>query len=349
MNTILGFIKDPHLGYGFKNRIRVDYNGDYDKKLEFIKKYSKDNQIKSIIATGDVFDNSYLQDWGHSHYIANTAKIEELTEDLDLYSIDGNHDQFSGSPEFTWIDKNGNIKRTVYGDIVKRGLIKHIDYRTPVELGNCIIFGISYMNNKEDVKEALNFISEYQTDLFKIAVMHQNCTPNSVKNITDFTYSELCKYEINCFVLGHYHIGYPTMELEGSLFINPWNLFRVARDYEVKMDNHIPEMVVLKVNDDKSYEFEHITIPHKSFEEAFVKDFREILSQKAKIEDGHSFIKIVDLDKMRIDLSDTEIIDKVYELNGTLNIKHKDIAQRLLLGEQYHEVLNQTVLEEDNE
>jgi hypothetical protein len=39
----------------------------------------------------------------------------------------------------------------------------------------------------------------------------------------------------------------------------------------------------------------------------------------------------------------------VYELNGTLNIKHKDIAQRLLLGEQYHKVLDQTVLEEDDE
>lgn len=339
----IAFVKDPHFAYGFKNRIRVNYNEDYDNKINYIKKYCKDNQIDNLIATGDVFDNSYLEAWTHSHYIANVSKIEELTEDLNLWSIAGNHDQFGGSYEFEWIDRNGNNKRTVYGDFVSRGLVKHLDYKNPTVLGNSIIFGISYLNTKEETIEAIKFIESYDSELFKIVIMHQNCTPNSVKNITDFTYSELCKYNIDCFVLGHYHIGYPTMELENTLFINPWNMFRVSRDYQVKMDEHIPEIITLQVNEDKSYEFKHVELPFKSFDKAFIKDFRDILAQKAKQEDGSAFIKVIDLDKMRIDLTDAEILDTVFEANDSVTLQHKTIAEKLLLGEPYKESLSKII------
>lgn len=327
--------KDPHSSYGFNNIIRVNYNADYDAKLAFIQKYYHENNIDAFVTTGDMFDNSYLEKWSFSHYIANINKWDILKKSgMNILTIDGNHDQFSGTYSFSWKDRNGNIKSTVYGDCVNRGIFTHIPHN-PKTIDNSVFYGIGYKHTKDEVISELNEISaNIDSSKFNIVVLHQNVTPHPINHITDFTYDELSEFEnINCFILGHYHVGYPTEMHKGILFINPWNLFRVSRDYEVQLDKHIPEIIDLEIRSDDNGEFNinytHIELPHKSFDDAFVYNFKDEIKKKAKKDDTNLFDEI-HLDDVRSEVSDQDIIELIGEKSDKFSESDTNLAKSLM-------------------
>ena len=71
--------------------------------------------------------------------------------------------------------------------------------------------------------------------------------------------------EISAWVCGHLHRGFPTSKHKGRIFVNPWSMTRLARNYYVLGDEHIPTMV--RLNSDLTYE--DIPLPCVSFKEGF--------------------------------------------------------------------------------
>ena len=76
MNQII-FIKDPHLAFGFQNRIRKNYEQDIRAKLEFISNYAQQYGIKNIVFTGDVFDHQQERGWSFRQFLANKNILEK--------------------------------------------------------------------------------------------------------------------------------------------------------------------------------------------------------------------------------------------------------------------------------
>ena len=283
--------KDEHLQLGFRNKFRKPgWEEDVNQKHQFIIDHMIKNNIKIKITTGDIFDKQ--TNWTFKQFISNKKILEMYKEvDIEVYSIAGNHDMLDGR-----ID----IKDSPFEEMTNEGLIKHLSL-TVKDLSEdgitkAKVCGMDYRYIEND-KDKEDFLSDLSTAFYnfegvKMMVIHQNVTPDK-QRVTEFTYDELSKVcqekGIDIIVCGHYHIGYPTMELNGVVIINPWNLWRVVRDYNVKEELHTPEFVVLDL---ENMSWEHVTVPHKTYSNAF--DLKEIDFYKNLKKENQSFFKFAE-------------------------------------------------------
>ena len=314
MNTqeSLIIIKDPHLSLGFRNKFRKPgWEKDVYSKHLFIANYCIENNISKVVSTGDVFDKQ--SQWSLRQYQAN-KKILELYKDnnIEFISIAGNHDYLEGRE---------NIKDSAFEEYTLEGYIRYISNYNHIDTDFIRIHGIDYHHvdptkeSKEDYLQKIKDHLSVDKDKINLLVIHQNITPNK-NQVTDFTYDELSEVlnEINIEVIacGHYHVGFKTEYHKNILFINPWNLWRVVRDYDVRENIHTPEFVVLSVDKDKTISYENIIIPHRSYNEAF--DLKSInFYKEIKKESFDFFNKIQNLEELSFDSddSDSNVIKKI--------------------------------------
>lgn len=276
-------LKDPHLNFGFANRIRVNHNSDLKNKIKFVENYCITNKVQNIFFTGDVTDTNEEDKWTFKQYRLNKSVLNNLKDSgINLYSPAGNHDMFNG---FNGTDE------TVFGELVKENVINYLtkepiimtfdpgigaspnvpnpnglsmpglpviaqEEQKPKTIG---IFGIDYSKHVDLVKEQLNNIHLSNGIDLKIVVFHAHCTP-SIVAVTDFTYEQLIKdyFNIDIFICGHYHGGFPSWvfakkDAQGNdtkqhtTIINNWSFQRVVRDYYNEMEIHIPEMEHIRI------------------------------------------------------------------------------------------------------
>ena len=287
--------KDEHLQLGFRNKFRnPGWEKDIFFKHKFIINYMLENNIEYKLTTGDILDKQTK--WSFNQYLEN-KKILDLYKEakIKVISIAGNHDMMEGRQ---------NTDESVFQEYVNQNLINHINEEKSMEIDNVRLHGIDYKDPAiVEKNDFFNLIKKIKTEKDKsnILVIHQNITPEK-ERVTDFTYDEIsrvCKNQgINILICGHYHIGYPTINMNDVIIINPWNLWRVVRDYEVQQDNHTPEFVVIDINDDIKYE--HVIVPHKKYHEAF--NIMEVDTYN-KIKKQFNFIQNIDLD---IDMNQKE-------------------------------------------
>ena len=306
-------IKDPHFAFGFANRIRYDYENDVSRKIDFIKAYVEKNNVKHIIMTGDIIDSSYEDKWSFKKYRVNKRKFQYLAESAQLHSNVGNHDYFHGFE---------NTEDTIFGEMIDEKILSNLTLN-PICIhsgaASLIIQGIDYSFNQENVEvelakfNAVN-INDYH---FKIAVLHSNVTPNEVDHITDFTYGTLAeKYgDIDMFICGHYHLGYPTKTIarpngKNCTFVNNWNLVRVVRDYEVEMGDHTPEFEHIKIlwdATDKQFNLLRATVevPHRTYEETF--RVKEVNLLRKTNSEKFSFFDEINIENL---IADSDLTDE---------------------------------------
>lgn len=319
-------IKDPHLSFGFQNRIRHNYEKNILAKLEFIKGYCKSNWIKYLICTGDVFDSSTEDKWSFKKYRKNKRVIESLgiNNGVEIYSNVGNHDMFHGFE---------GHNETVFGEMVHDGFMKNITNSPLIlEEDNSIIKvqGIDFSVDNNIILENLRVFDEEIIPgkiIYKVAVLHSNITPDEVTHVTDFTYKSLIDTfpDIDMFICGHYHLGYPTTEIlredgKSAIFINNWNLTRVVRDYEVQLDEHTPEFehVIISydiINHKFITDIKNIKIPFVPYKDAFIDKVIDILRKsKQEIFNFFSQINFADI-KEDSKSTDEELLEKIKTKN----------------------------------
>lgn len=319
-------MKDPHLSFGFQNRIRKNYEKNILQKLNFVKEFCKENNIQNVIFTGDVFDSSTEDKWSFKKYRKNKRVLENFKEDyLQLFSNVGNHDMFHGYEE---------SNDTIFGEMVHDDILQNItDNPILLQEDSAIIKiqGIDYSNDNSIVEGKLREFNEESypgRKVYKIAVLHSNVTPKTVDKITDFTYKSLKEdySDIDMFILGHYHIGYETVQEcrengKDVVFINNWNFTRVVRDYEVELDEHIPEFEYVQIQYDKINKvFDTITktinVPFIPYSDTFsVKDIDILKKSKKEI---FEFFNNIDFEAVKEDSkkSDDSLVQKIVNTNG---------------------------------
>ena len=305
-------IKDPHFAFGFQNRFRKDYEGDIRAKLEFIKNYCLQNSVDKIIFTGDVFDAQYEKKWSFKQYVKNKKILEEyfVNNGIVLYSVAGNHDFFNGKEE---------IKGTIYGEMVETGIIHHLS-TSPYISKDIEIYGIDYSSDIEHIVGRLmeiNIIPKPHNKR-RAVVLHQNVTIKETP-FTDLTYKFLAETfsNIDIFILGHYHVAefesgvYIVQKPKETIFISPWNLTRVVRDYYVKMDEFDVNAIHLSIDDNNKLTLTTVPIPHKPFAQAFIPEMINFLHVSKK-DQFKFFEQIKDFDMiLEENTTDEEILQKL--------------------------------------
>ena len=182
--------------------------------------------------------------------------------------------------------------------------------------------GIDWSATRDKVIARIDEINKKEG--LKAVVIHMNVTDKQTP-FTDFTKVFLAKTfdNIHIWVLGHYHVGSDPVIIEKKLFIDPWNLVRVARDYDVKMDKFDVNMAVLTVGE--KLKIDMISVPHKPFREAFIEDYVNMLQVGSK--DVFSFFKNINIDEA---LSETETDEQLLEtLARSANISAAGVNPRV--------------------
>jgi DNA repair exonuclease SbcCD nuclease subunit len=337
MNKV-AFIKDPHLMFGFSNNIRKPLgNGSGNswekniyRKLEFIADRMIASGIYILIFSGDVFDRSKRSDWSFNKWIKHKKCLEEifLSKGIEIYSVQGNHDMFDGKD---------TLEETIFGEMVEYGIIKHLT-NNPLEFqtqnGLVKIFGNDYSFTKEKQKLKFSDKNIESENIISMLVSHTNISPNE-DQLVDFTYQELAENfrNINVHLCGHYHLGFESTIINDITFINPWNMTRVTREYQVRMDNHTPEVVFLdldRYNNTSTDWIEHVVLPHVPFHEAFNEEVVSVLkeNQKFKFFENSSNGDISLDGLINEDLDDNQLLSVI--INSVLVDKSVNEKQALL-------------------
>jgi len=300
--------KDEHNQLGFRNKFRKPgWENDLKYKHDFIIKYMKDHDIKYKITTGDILDNQ--KHWTFKQYSLNKNLLKKYQNNgLKIITPAGNHDMLEGR-----ID----IQDSPFEDLVKSKIINHVNFSSffmKDEKEEVEVIGFDYRNilSKDDKEKFLDDCKKYlescKKDAKKIIIMHQNITPDKTR-VTEFTYDELSElandYNVDCIICGHYHLGYKSVMHNNVLFINPWNFWRVVRDYHTREDEHMPEFVVL---DTKTMKTIHVEIPHKKYTEAF--DIKEIEAFKSIKQEIFDFFEKVSFDTIEDEDDDSNLLLK---------------------------------------
>jgi len=324
--------KDEHLGLGFRNKFRQPgWEKDVEFKHQFIINYMNMKNIHYKLTTGDIFDHQTR--WSFKQFLANKKLLEKYKkEDLKIISTAGNHDMMEGRKD---------IKESVFEEMVNDNLIIYPEDDSNILIdedgnsqGEVHIIPYRYILNTEDKDEYFNEITSLlikNDNLNQFLIIHQNITPDERENITEFQYDEITKAcekkGINILIAGHYHVGFPTIKMNNVLVINPWNLWRVVRDYETREDEHKPEFVILDL---QTLETEHVEIPYKKYEEAF--NLMEVDTYKKLKEESFTFFETFkDINIENVDEKDINILQRLKkELVEKLNIDENSIKDIFL-------------------
>ena len=319
-NGVVAFLKDIHLMFGFRNLIRKPgWENDIILKLETVKNLMIEKNCNILLLSGDILDRSKSKEWSFKLYLKVLNLLQEIfvQHGINIYSIQGNHDMFDGAE---------TLEDCVFGKLVEDGIINHIT-NYPLELlfqddegarKRAIIYGLDYTNVRDNtvaLMQQVNDIELVNDSDIKCIMTHTNITPNETQ-ISDFTYKFLSESypKIDVHFCGHYHLGFEPDKLGSTTFINPWNMTRVIRDYNTKMEFHIPEVTFVDFKkfskDALPMDFVEVhELPCKPFSEAFRE---EVISLLEENENGFKFFEegVVDLDELleSQELTDAEII-----------------------------------------
>ena len=345
-NPLFEFIslKDPHMNFGFANRIRYNHQLDLTGKLDFVRTWCKNKNVQNIIATGDLTDTNEEKKWSFNQYVLNKNELLKFKADgITIWSPAGNHDMFNGMVQ---------TNNTVFGEFTREGVIKHISkepiYKAiPIDnlTKNIVCFGVDYAKHKEHVQANLKIINDYNIpgQSIKMVVFHSHCTPAEIA-VTDFTYDSLAKDypDIDVFICGHYHGGFPTTLIPKSnipinngsnknntLIINNWSFQRVVRDYYNELDIHTPEFEYIKigwsvVTNDFIIGRETIKIPCKSYNETFKPKAVELL--KLTKREQFEFFEKINFEDIPVGDDDIETL-KVLSIKG--NFEQEVVAKAI--------------------
>ncbi len=308
---------DPHLCIGVATPAGRNPDTFYDEqrsKLAFIKKYCVDNNIRDYAIAGDLLNYKTPSSYDTSSYNALTKELNLLTEQLNLWSISGNHDLKMSSREMK--------EQSVYHVFVKARLLKDVANKTEVlyqDQNYVTLSGIDFNPSKSDLLREIEELNKnLSSEHFNILMIHEHLLPTgeSLPFGQHINYDDFLQFKnINLIISGHLHKGYETRQLssvdvdgDGSehtiTFVNPWSLTRVARDHYALSDSHKPELVDIKIDEKtKEVTWEHVEIPHKSFDKAFIKE--TLISEEAHQLDISNFVNQIN----SFESSETDILN----------------------------------------
>jgi len=248
---------DPHFRFGFPSPIsrKDDYNTVINEKIDQIVKIGVEHGVVAVLVAGDVTDKKYPSSYSLSSISGNMALMQKLGSEVEhgVLTIPGNHD-------LPW-SNYAEMDRSFYGLMSQVNMITDLSF-SKTRIGDTVIYGVPFLSDSKQLFEELEKINtNADPDLYNIVMTHEhfismNDEVGDLKYSSFHTYEDLVKFDkINGFVMGHLHRGfkptyYETKSGRKQWYINPWNIYRLARNYYVLNDEHTPEVAILDTDND---------------------------------------------------------------------------------------------------
>ncbi|MCG8514530.1 MAG: metallophosphoesterase [Halanaerobiales bacterium] len=289
MNDIK-FIVTGDLHWTGKNpKARLDnYKEALSLKLKEIFELALHHKCKGVIIPGDIFDSpgaslSVISELGNLLYQAskmdvktNPSVIPDPLCPMDIFTIAGNHDVYSGN-------KN-TLNRTPYGLLKQFRILTHIEEFVFPGFG-LVLQGHSY--NAEITDKALSYYLPHDSDFYidepriKMLVTHGMLLDKAPGyELRHTLMSDVAEHPNapDILINGHEHNGFGIKKINNTLFINPGSIGRIKATEE--NINRIPQVALLTIpTEGKGDPFAEL-IPLKS-----AKPGHEVLSREHIIEE----------------------------------------------------------------
>lgn len=256
------YFTDTHIrGRAPKNR-KDDFVLTLERKLYEIINIIKEDKIDFVLHGGDLFHRPDISVSIVSRFARILAQIPKP-----IYIISGNHDVYGHNPN--------TINRTMLGLLSDLKIVNLIDNKKvilekddiKVQLtGQPYIYDIDNHNKNSYYK-----VDEKSRDIdYAIHLVHGMLLDRPFIKGVPYTLIEDIKDTLADITLaGHYHSGFPDVQIDGKYFINPGSMVRISNSL-AEIDR-LPKVVILELTD-------KINISHVNLETAL--DGREILDRQ---------------------------------------------------------------------
>ena len=317
-----------------------DFNKTREEKVKEILSLAKKHEVVALLQAGDFLDSpKYSEDFlGKIIKKWSPINLNEVIFDLSLKKINpkdvakkleecipmigvvGNHELYGGNM--------ASYDKTSLKFLVDLGFMKLTSKNKPIifeENGFTVaITGSDYSNNMDKLK--VPYILEEKKGDFNIHLVHGELNSKAmgthIKHTTIDEIEALTKADLT--IAGHDHIGFPLVEKNGKMFVNPGAPVRLTCD--TKEMRRIPKVLLIEVTKENGVKVTPITLKSaKKGSEILSREkieaekdkkakFEEIKSSvnKATVQKGADIVTIINAvaDSKGVDESLREIIIK---------------------------------------
>lgn len=271
-------IKDPHFRFGFDRPIgRSDKFEEHIRaKLKFVMEYAYKRGVKYLMIPGDVTDKKNPSDYS---LIRVNTMIEEMQRLKHVFSdgiltIRGNHD----------IPQNYDPEQSIYNFLGRFGFITGLADGSMVSpVHGLRVWSVEFSRSGDTMQRLADLNGRMYESDYNVVMVHDYFAPLMKDNkfVQYLRYEDLVQFDrVDVFLFGHLHTGFPVKSYKTAsrtqYYVNPWGFTRLVRDEPSKLEDHIPQLVHVRVHCEQSGGFitsiDQINLPCAPYSEAFVEE-----------------------------------------------------------------------------
>lgn len=311
------YLTDTHIR-GTSPRHRLDdFSLAMRRKLQEVKEIVEREQVDYVLHGGDVFDRPTLSP-------AIVREFAQLLRQIPvpIYAIAGNHDIYGHNPStidrtmLGLLDGFGTLQLLHEGEAVrleKEGCVVHLS-------GQPFHFDLDKRDFPLDYHVKKQFAAHFCIHMVHGMLVHRPLPEGVAYTLTE----QIWESDVDLWLSGHYHAGFPIQRKNGKWIVNPGALARVhSQPSEIKRQ---PQVVLINCGETMQVSL----IPLQSAAKGSDVLDRSQLEQMAyRQERLHSFVQQVqaagDLQAMEI----TDIIEEISQLRDIDDEVKKEALARI--------------------
>lgn len=325
----IAIIGDLHIGARNNSDTFLKYMKEYFD-TEFFP-YLKEHNIKHVIQLGDTLDKRKSIDFVTSGFLIKNWLNKFDENDIQLYSIIGNHDTyFKNTNEISGIKQYETLFQNVH----------IIDKCTPIKFGTTVFHCIPWLC-EENKNEILEYIENVKSDDINVACGHFDLAGFNVnKSCVSFSGTldkTLLENTFDLTLSGHYHTPSEqgTIKYIGTPYQITWNDYGDKKKFIVyDTDSNSPIETIEEVYTQKSLfhkivyqsgqDVSSVDLPQKSFVKVLITEPSELLD-----------VFINELNE-KFNLSQCQIID----MSNSTDEPNEDEMKNLEIDDPFHILMN---------
>lgn len=300
-----------------------DWSKTIHEKVDEIKTIAKDNNVLALLQPGDFLDTPKVSDeflyeiisrWSDldlNHLVLQVMSGELTPEDLyeeikknkPMIGIVGNHELFGHSMKA--------FNKTSLSLLNQLGFMNLVTKDNPILLKSddgltVAITGSNYHADIDRDKSHKDYIVEQKLGDFHIHLVHGYGTTHDFGELIPHTkISELGATHADLTIMGHDHIGFDPIEVNGKWFVNPGAPVRLSNDekemnripkvmlIEVEKQGHSIKMIPLTTAQDSSVVLDRSKIETKNKQQEKLDDIKETI-KSANVAKGDNIVEIIE-------------------------------------------------------
>jgi len=308
------FFTDSHIrGTNPKNRTD-EFILTLENKFKEIVNIIENENIDYVIHGGDLFDRP-------DPSISIVSRFSNILKQIKVpfYNVSGNHDIFGHNPQ--------TINRSMLGLLNSLDFIKILDNDRVVltkDNINVQLTGQPYIYNIDDpINRKYYMVNDVDENCnYSIHVVHGLLLDRPfIQGIPYTLIDDIKETKADITLVGHYHAGFKTTNIENKYFINPGSIVRITNSLgEI---NRTPKVVIINLDKDIQLEYMNLQSAQKGED---VLDRSEIEKSSFQNERLFEFKQTVD---SLIDFDKMDINDVLIEVSNTEGLSDKVIKEAL--------------------